>query len=109
MGMKGGPVDRRQPTVRFLAPGPAVEGIGGRHADAGLGIALVDLPAKAAFGADQAGAEAVSRGARPIGRLGDPRIAFGRTAARSLPPVAAPTLTHSPGLLSPPGGEWRAV
>ena len=107
--MRDGPADRQQPTGNFLAAGPAVEGLGGRHADAGLGIALVHFPAKATFGADQAGPEAVSRGARPIGRLGDPRIAFGRAAARSLPPVAAPTLTHSPGLLSPPGGEWRAV
>lgn len=91
------------------AAGPSVEGIGGRDGDARLGIALMDFPAKAAFGADQAGSETVSRGAGSIRRLGDSRIAFGRATARSFPPVAAPTLTHSPGLLSPPGGEWRAV
>lgn len=67
------------------------------------------LPAKAAFGADQTGSEAVTRSAGPIRRFGGPRIALRRTTARSLPPVIAPTLTHSPGLLSPHGGEWRAV
>lgn len=65
----------------------------------------MDVPAKTALGADEAGAEAVAGGAGPVGRIGTGRFTFRSAAARSLPSFAAPTLTHSPGLLSPPGGE----
>jgi hypothetical protein len=69
----------------------------------------MDVPAQTALGADEAGTEAMARGAGTICGIGPCRFPFRRAAARSLPSVAAPTLTHSPGLLSPPGGEWRAV
>ena len=76
---------------------------------AGARIALVGLPAKAAFGADQTGPKAVTRSAGPVRRFGCPGVTLARTTPRSLRPGVAPTLTHSPGLLSPHGGEWRAV
>ena len=67
------------------------------------------LPTQAAFGADQTGPKAVTRSAGTVRGFSGRGIALRRTTARSLAPVVAPTLTHSPGLLSPHGGEWRAV
>lgn len=65
----------------------------------------MDVPAQATLGADETGSEAVSRCAGTVCGIGACGFTFGSAAARSLPSVAAPTLTHSPGLLSPPGGE----
>lgn len=88
----------------------AIEGIGRRRglADAGLRISLMDVPAKAAFGADETGTESMAGGAGALAGLAAAGLAtrsIRGIAARPLPPFAAPTLTHSPGLLSPPGGE----
>ena len=90
--------------LRLKAPGserllqrPVLEAtFGGGEANVAVGLAR--------FGMDVAYVSLI-----PPNRIGDACVALGGAATRSLPAVAAPTLTHSPGLLAPPGGEWRAV
>lgn len=81
----------------------AAEGIVRKLGAAGLGIALVHVPADPALGADEPGTESVAGCTRSIHGIGDRGCPFGRASARCLPSDAAPVVTHSTDLQSPFG------